>query len=227
MVRHADYASFKWPLRRFKDYLIGQMDKLGVDVRLNSRATKEMLLAENYDMVAVAVGAHPIAPTFPGKDLPNVFYGMTCYGQEDKLGNTVAVIGGGEIGVETALWLNEIGKRTIVLEMLPELILDAPHAHYKNMVHNYWLKQPLFESLTNVRCTAIEPDGVKYIDREGNEKKVFSDSVLLCAGAAGNTDIAEELIGSAPQMAFFGDCNKFGNVQKAVREGWAAAMNIR
>ena len=130
MVRHADYASFKRPLRRFKDYLAGQMDRLGVDVRLNTRATRELLLAEGCDMVAVAVGAPPI----PGVDLPNVYYGMTCYGRQEELGDTVAVIGGGEIGVETALWLNELGKRTVVLEMLPELIMDAPHAHYKNTV---------------------------------------------------------------------------------------------
>lgn len=227
LLRHADYASFKWPLRRFKDYLVGQMDKLGVDVRLNTRATKEMLLAEGYDMVAVAAGAHPIAPPFPGRDLPNVFYGMNIYGQQDKLGGTVAIIGGGEIGVETALWLCEIGKRCVVMEMLPELIQDAPHAHYKNMVHNYWLREPRFSSLTGVRCTEILPDGVKYIDRDGAEKKVDSDSVLLCVGAASNADIAEALIGSAPQMAFIGDVNKFGNVQKAVREGFAAAMNIR
>lgn len=102
-----------------------------------------------------------------------------------------------------------------------------PHAHYKNMVRSYWQRQPLFESLTGVRCTAIDPDGVRYIDRDDTEKKVFSDSVLLCTGAASNADTAEALIGSAPQIAFIGDVNQFGNVQKAVREGWAAAMNIR
>lgn len=227
MLRHADYASFKWPLRQFKDYLISQMNKLGVDVKLNTRATKELLLAEGYDMVAVAVGAHPIAPPFPGKDGKNVFYGMNVYGHQDELGDTVAVIGGGEIGVETALWLCELGKKCTVLEMLPELIMDAPHAHYKNMVHNYWLREPNFSSLTGVRCTEICPDGVKYIDRDGAEKLCKADSVLLCAGAASNCDMAEELMGSAPQMAFIGDVNKFGNVQKAVREGWAAAMNIK
>ncbi len=227
MLRHADYASFKWPLRRFKDYLVGQMDALGVDVRLNTRATKELLLSEGYDMVAVAAGAHPIAPPIPGCDLPNVRYGMTCYGHQDELGDTVAVIGGGEIGVETALWLCELGKKCVVLEMLPELILDAPHAHYKNMVHNYWLREPNFSSLTGVRCTEIVPDGVKYVDRDGVERKVTSDSVLLCAGAASNVDVARSLFGSAPQMAFIGDVNRFANVQKAVREGWAAAMNIR
>ena len=227
MVKHADYAGFKWPLRRFKEYLIRQMDELGVDVRLNTTATKELLLAEGYDMAAVAAGAHPVAPPIPGRDLPNVYYGMTCYGKQDELGDTVAVIGGGEIGVETALWLNEIGKKTVILEMLPELILDAPHAHYKNMVHNYWLRQPLFSYHTNVRCTQIDPDGVRYVGPDGAEQKVFSDSVLICAGAASNTDIAEALIGSAPQMAFIGDVNGFGNVQKAVREGFAAAMNIK
>ena len=227
LLYHADYASFKWPLRQFKDYLVDQMDKLGVDVRLNTTATKEMLQAEGYDYVAVAVGAHPTAPPFPGRDLPNVFYGLHVYGHQDELGDSVAVIGGGEIGVETALWLCELGKKCTVMEMLPELIADAPHAHYKNMVHNYWLRQPNFKSLTGVRCTEICPDGVKYIDRDGNEQKVVSDSVLLCVGAASNADIAESLIGSAPKMAFIGDCNKFGNVAKAVREGYAAAMNIR
>ncbi len=227
LLRHADYASFKWPLRRFKDYLAAQMDKLGVDVRLNTRADKEMLVAEDYDMVCVAAGAHPIAPPFPGKGLPHIFYGMEIYGRQDELGDTVAVIGGGEIGVETALWLCEIGKECIVMEMLPELIMDAPHAHYKNMVHNYWLREPRFSSLTGIRCTEILPEGVKYIDRDGVEKLVRADSVLLCVGAASNCEIAESLIGAAPQMAFIGDVNKFGNVQKAVREGYAAAMNIR
>ena len=227
MLRHADYASFKWPLRRFKDYLIRRMDELGVDVRLNTTATKDMLLAESYDAVAVAVGAHPIAPPFPGLDGPNVFYGMYIYGHQDELGDSVAVIGGGEIGVETALWLCEIGKKCTVMELLPELILDAPHAHYKNMVHNYCLREKNFIPLPGVRCTAIDPDGVRYLDAEGSEQKVFADSVLLCVGAASNADQAEALVGSAPQMAFIGDANKFGNVQKAVREGWAAAMNIR
>ena len=226
MLKHADYASFKWPLRRFKDYLVKQMELQGVEVRLNTAATKELLQAEGYDYIAVAVGAHPIAPPFPGKDRPNVFYGMTVYGHQDELGDTVAVIGGGEIGVETALWLCETGRKCVVMEMLPELIMDAPHAHYKNMVHNYWLRQPNFSSLTGVRCTSIEADGVCYIDRDGAEKKVLADSVLLCAGAASNTAEAEALFGAAPEMAFIGDANKFGNVQKAVREAWAAAMSI-
>ena len=69
--------------------------------------------------------------------------------------------------VETALYLCELGKRVTVLEMLPELIADAPHAHYKNMVHNYWRKQPNFHFQCGVKVTSIDPDGVNFTDHKG------------------------------------------------------------
>ena len=77
-------------------------------------------------MVVVAIGSTPTKPNMPGMDGTNVHYASQIYGtMEDRLAEEIVMIGGGEIGVETALYLCELGKKVTVLEMLPELIADA------------------------------------------------------------------------------------------------------
>ncbi len=182
-LKHADYPSFKWPLKQFKNFMIGQMEKLGVEVRLNTRATKEMLAGQGYDVVVVAIGSTPTKPNMPGMDGTNVHYASQIYGtMEDRLAEEIVMIGGGEIGVETALYLCELGKKVTVLEMLPELIADAPHAHYKNMVHNYWRKQPNFRFQCGVTVTSIDPDGVNYTDWK--ENSIRSPAAMCCCPSA-------------------------------------------
>jgi len=53
-IKHADYPDFKWPLRNYKQYLIHQLDKQGIEMHLNTKATPEMIKAENYDAVISA-----------------------------------------------------------------------------------------------------------------------------------------------------------------------------
>ena len=68
MLKHAKYPSFKWPLRQFMDYMIKEMDKLGVHVKLNTTATRELLEQENYQVLALALGAEPSSLPLPGKE---------------------------------------------------------------------------------------------------------------------------------------------------------------
>ena len=226
-LRHADYPSFKWPLKHFKNFMVDQMERLGVEVVLNTRVTPDMISGGDFDVVAVAVGSEPSAPPMPGIDGKNVHFASKIYGcLEDSLSDELVVIGGGEIGVETALYLCEKGKKVTVLEMLPELIADAPHAHYKNMVHNYWRNQPNFRFRCGVKVTAIEPDGVRFTDHNGEEHKILCGDVLLSIGSRPLTGEAMAFAGSADKMVVIGDCDCVANVQRAMRSAWGAAVNI-
>ena len=226
-LKHADYASFKWPLKHFKDFMITQMDKDGVDVHLNTPATPELLSGQGYDVVVAAVGSTPSAPKLPGIDGANVHYAAAVYGQmEDQLSDDIVMIGGGEIGVETALYLCEVGKHVTVLEMLPELISDAAHAHYKNMVHSYWRKQPNFRFKCGVKVTSIDPDGVNYTDYKGETHKIACGDVLLAIGSRPLADEAMKFAGVADRFVAIGDCQQAANVQHAMRSGWSAAVNL-
>ncbi|MBR2717647.1 MAG: FAD-dependent oxidoreductase, partial [Oscillospiraceae bacterium] len=71
-ICHADSVPFKWTLKEYKDYLIYQMEKQGVTVRLNCRVTPEEIEAEGFDAVIAAVGAAPVIPAIPGVDGANV-----------------------------------------------------------------------------------------------------------------------------------------------------------
>jgi 2,4-dienoyl-CoA reductase-like NADH-dependent reductase (Old Yellow Enzyme family)/thioredoxin reductase len=226
-LNHADYPSFKWPLKQFKNFMVAQMDRLGVDVRLNTRATRELLAKENYDVIVAAIGSTPTCPKLPGIDGENVHYASKIYGSmENQLAEDIVMIGGGEIGVETALYLCEKGKRVTVLEQLPELISDAPHAHYRDMVHNYWINQPNFRFQCGVTVTSIDPDGVNYTDYQGNPHKITCGDVLLSVGARPLAEEAMEFAGISDKFFVIGDCDTAANVQRAMRSAFGIASSI-
>ncbi len=109
LLKIADSVSFKWPQRDFKNYLIRQIGKSNVKVRLNTEATPELLKRERYDVLLAAVGAEPVVPPIPGVDSKTVVFAQDVYGNEASLAPKVVVIGGGEVGVETGMHLAEKG----------------------------------------------------------------------------------------------------------------------
>ena len=116
-------------------------------------------------MVIAATGSVPIVPPIPG--IETAIPATRAFGHEEFVDDNVVIIGGGEIGVETGLYLAELGHLVTVLEMQYDLILDAPHAHYRNMVVNYWRHTANFAYQAGVTCTDIDPDGVRYLDPDG------------------------------------------------------------
>ena len=122
LLRHADYSSYKWPLKKYKDYLARQMIKNGVEVLLKTEATPEMVKAKGYDVVLAAIGEDVIVPKIPGSDGKNVYDLMSVYAREKELGKNVVIIGGGEFGVGTGIYLAAAGHRTTILTIEKELL---------------------------------------------------------------------------------------------------------
>lgn len=70
------FASIAYaPNERILNWLKRQVSELGIDVRLKTKATPELLKSLNPDEVVVAVGAVRTMPPIPGNDRPNVFSG--------------------------------------------------------------------------------------------------------------------------------------------------------
>ena len=63
---HSDYVYGKWGIQRFKNWEILQCEKLGVDIRLNTEATPEMIEYGGYNAVIAATGAAPKHLNIPG-----------------------------------------------------------------------------------------------------------------------------------------------------------------
>ena len=67
-ICHADSVPFKWTLKQYKDWLIYQVHKQGVQVELGRAVTPAEIEAEGYDAVIAALGTEPVTPNIPGAD---------------------------------------------------------------------------------------------------------------------------------------------------------------
>lgn len=225
-LKHADYASFKWPLKQYKDYLIQQLYKQGVRVSLNTEVSKEFLEHFGFESIIVAIGSVPNIPNITGSHLPHVHTAQEIYGKTGQLGKQIVVIGGGEIGVETGLYLAEADHEVMVLEMGELLAPDAVKSHYRSMLVNYYKKQENFHWTCNATCMEIKENAVVYKDKEGNQSTILADDIVLSVGVTPNDKKAMELFGIVADTHMIGDCETAGNVQKAIRSAYAVASQI-
>ena len=223
---HADYSAFKWPLRNFKDYMIRQVLKSSIDLRLNTEATPEMIRADGYDAVIVACGSHPRRIGIPGAEGQNVWLPIDVYGNEEKLGQRVTVVGGGEIGAETGLYLAECGHEITLLTRQTRVAPDATCTHYREMFEERWEAEPNFRYITQVTAQAVTETGVVYRDAAGELHETGADSVVLASGRTADSETALQYYGAAAEFYMVGDCKKPGNVQRCMRMAYAAASRI-
>jgi 2,4-dienoyl-CoA reductase-like NADH-dependent reductase (Old Yellow Enzyme family)/thioredoxin reductase len=226
LLKTTNDVSFKWPVRDFKNYLIRQIGKSNVKVRLNTEATPEMLKEEKYDAVLVAVGSEPIVPRIPGTDGKNVVFAKDVYGKENTLAHKVVVIGGGEVGVETGMHLAEKGHDVTLIEMLDMLAANAPPTHFYSMFKEAWEKLPNFKYILKARCSGIKDNQVTYIDDGGEKHTIEAGSVVISVGMKPKNDLALKFYGAADRFFIIGDCDVAGNVQKAMQSAFSTASML-
>lgn len=225
-LKHADHVSFKWPLKNYKDWLIAQTYKKGVQVKLNTPADKALLEPLGYDHILVAAGPNQSLPDIPGAHNDNVFFAGEVFGHEYGLAGPIVVIRGNDTGVDTAMHLAEKGFDVTVIEKRPTLIGDAPMAHYRSIVEEYWQKLPNFHYVCRAKLLSIEPDRVLYADEAGQTHQLPCGSVILSTGLSPRHQLLTQLYGAAPYVELIGDCDQVGNVQKAIRSAFSAAIRI-
>jgi NADPH-dependent 2,4-dienoyl-CoA reductase/sulfur reductase-like enzyme len=229
-LAHSDKVSFKWSLRIFKDYLIRQVEKAGVDVRMKSRATPEMIKKKGYDVVVAALGASPILPDFPGGG--SVLAPIFVHGNK-TLGKNIVVVGGEQIGTETGLHLAETGHTVTLLTEESKL---APDANFVHLSRERWdmEKFKTFSFVTGAVVKNISKGQVTYADARGGEKSIPADTVVAYAGRKPRLDEALGFHGAAGRFFAIGDCSMDGdivricegNVRTSQRTAFAAASKI-
>lgn len=240
---HSDFVSFKWPLRDYKNWLIQQLKKAGVEIRLHTAATPERIEAEGFDAVIAATGAAPNIPKFAQDSSGKLKSGlMTCldvFGNEDKLGRHVVIVGGSETGVETGMHLCEKGHEVTVLTRQSEIAHDASHLHaitmaivtydptdHHEIIQCAWEKYPQFHAIVNATTSAVSAGSVTYHDSQGIRHTLEADSVVICGGMNSLRDEALQFFGSADRFFMTGDCEKVANLQAGNRSAMGKVAQL-
>ena len=203
------------------------VEKLGVDVRLNTEATRPLVESLEPDAVLAAVGADPVVPPVPGVDGANVITAEQCYEMGRKgedLGQRIAIIGGGLVGCETALYLSMyLGKDVTLIEMTGAI------AQEEYSIPRHALVEHMNEHVTyycNVKCTAVTPEGMEVGDSFGNRALIPADTVVLAAGMRARSAQAEQFRGLSLFFEPIGDCVVAKNIRGATRSAYDAASRI-
>ncbi len=220
MLHKAGYFSFKYPVKNYMNWLIAQVEKSSVAVELNTSSTAETV--KGYDAVIVAIGAEPFILPVPGVEQAKI--AIDVLGHEETLGDSVIVIGGGQVGCETALHLAKLGKKVTVVEMQSDLAPDASTTG-RNELMTEIAKEPNFVPLAGARCLSVTEKSVTYA-KDGKEETISADSVVLCAGMKAKTQEADSFFGAADSVTEIGDCVRVRTVEWATKEAYYAAINL-
>ncbi|WP_238902042.1 FAD-dependent oxidoreductase [Clostridium sp. YIM B02506] len=225
-LRYVAKEYYKEDIRRYLKYLITQVSKSNIDLRLGCEANREYVESLKPDSLIIAVGADEFIPPIKGADMKHVMNGTTAIEKEDTLGNNVAVIGGGTIGSEIALELSLLkGKNVTIVEIGKEL---APQG---NLLFKVALRQKMDQAKTlttllETSCGEIKENEVVVTDKNGNQKHIKADNVIVCTGLRPKRALAESFYGITPDVAMIGDCERPRNIMDATFEGHMISLNI-
>ena len=137
----------------------------------------------------------------------------------------MVVIGGGQVGCETALHLVETGHDVTILEMQEKIFSDASASYRNRLTRNMGYHENL-KTVTGSRCTGITDSGVTYVDKDGTEQTLSADSVVMAAGMKPRAAEATALYAPEYRLYTVGDCEKAANVQKAIRSAFSTAISL-
>jgi 2-enoate reductase len=214
---------FKDTIEVFRQYLVRQVTKLGVELRLRQKFTSDMLAELKPDSVILATGVKSFIPQIPGiRSKKVVQASQVLMGAET--GERVVVIGGELVGCETALLLMERGKKVTIMRRGPELATKVHRLIREPMLGR--LKYKGASILTGVEYEEITDAGVVIRTHAGEKKVVEADTVVLAAGSTPNTGLAVALKGKVAQVLSVGDCVEPRSIMEAVEEGYKAGLKV-
>ena len=216
-------APFKDTIETFRRYLVGQVTKLGVELRLRQRFTVDVFNEIKPDVVVLAAGVKPFIPQIPGIQSKKVLQASEVLTGADT-GERVVVIGGELVGCETALYLLERGKKVTVMRRGPDLATKVHHFIREPLLGRLQFKG--VSMLTGVEYEEITEAGVVIRTSRGERKVVEADTVVLAAGAVPDTELLDALQGKVAQVFLVGDCVEPRGIREAVEEGYRAGIDI-
>ncbi|NQT74743.1 MAG: FAD-dependent oxidoreductase [Chloroflexi bacterium] len=224
-------------------YLVGAIQRAGVRVKLGKEVDIELITREKPDVVILAAGAIPIHPNIPGIEGENVVFAADVLEGKAEVGETVVIIGGGAVGIETALFvakkgttsaeaavflavggamaaeaaiqLTQKGKHVTILEMLDKIGQDMGITTLSSL--RLHLRQHGAEVITEAKAERITESGIEYT-KDSQSIFAAADTIIIAVGSQPECELAEKLQGLVSEIHQIGDCVSARTVREAIEE---------
>ena len=215
----------KEEMRRAAQDLIHAVCNAGVHLCMGQTRTAEQLKDAGFEAVINAVGAHSAAPRIPGIDSVNVADAWKVLAGEQQVYGTVAVIGGGMVGCETAEYLAARGCKVSVIEMMDKIAAGESTTILPTLLENY--KTYGVEQYPSHKVKEFRMNAVVCENKDGAEVTIPCDYIVLAMGARSNAFDAAALEAASIPVYSIGDAaGKAADISNAIRTGYDTACQL-
>jgi len=219
----ASFPPFKGELASYVSWARNELSLLGVEVQLNTTFTRQMAERMKADSIIVAAGSVPMILDIPGIHGANVVLAQDILTGKCEPAKTIAVLGGGLVGLETAVHLGWLGRKVTIIEKVDRLAPDVVSGVLPALLH--LLDVYGVEKVLNAEVLEISDKGV-VVKAKGEKKNYASDMVVLALGMNRENSLVAELKGSAGEVLVAGDAVNPRQALQATREGFEAGLRI-
>lgn len=227
MLRFASAASFKYDMKKYLDWSIRMVESdANIEIRMNTKATPELVAAEKPDAVFIALGSEPIIPRFAMSETDKVIWAGDVDIRAKSTGNNVVIVGAGFTGLETALELAYEGKKVQVIDMISEDMIGADGIE----ISIIGLMQLLNENGVTFKCEVkleeVTEEGAVISHKDGTKETLPCDTVVLSLGVKRNDLEVSQFEDLAETVRVIGDCSleRGGTLYNAVRTAFDNVM---
>ncbi|TKG35676.1 NADPH-dependent 2,4-dienoyl-CoA reductase [Vibrio sp. F13] len=237
-------------------YFANQIDASGVNLKLDTEATFEMLL--KYDEVVMAAGVEPRKLDIEGIDQENVVDYQTLIREKTPVGEKVAIVGAGGIGVDVATMLTEPASHSLD-DWLHEWGIDKNMEHPGGLypypdsfsdktvwvmqrkagrvgkgpgkttgwIHKRTLEKRGVNLLGGVSYNKIDDQGL-HISVGKKEQVLDADSVIVCAGQVSVRPFEDMWQEFGGKLHVIGGADYAGELDavRAIRQGVELAIKL-
>jgi NADPH-dependent 2,4-dienoyl-CoA reductase/sulfur reductase-like enzyme len=218
-----EHISFKQKLKTYLETQGHLLAKASVDIRLNTAVTPEYAEMLRPDVIIAALGARPLRPPIKGIDLPNVVSAEDVFYDDKKAGKSIAILGGGLVGIELGIHLAMEGRSVTIVEMLPELSVDPFSMHTLALMEQ--IDKLGIQVHTSTAAKEITPEGISAETADG-PMLIPAETVIYAIGQKPLRDEAAALRACAAEFYQIGDCLAPKNILTATQAAWTIARDI-
>lgn len=218
----ASVPDFKDADRRLLKWYEKELLDAGVDIKLNSPIDLDSAQEIDADEFVIATGAKASIPPIPGIENGNVMTAIEVFSGKTT-GHRVAIIGGGQVGCELAIWLAKQSKEVEIVEMMPEILSGGvePIFAANRMMLEDLLKFHHIPVHISTKVSSVDPTGINVITN-GKNFHISADTIVLATGYKSDSKLYHNLLSSLQKKIWLiGDAQTPANVMYAVKDGAA------
>ena len=221
-LRIGAFPPFKQGITRAIRYMLHQCKKNGVKICWNTEATPELIKELAPDVLIMATGATPIVPGIKGLKETGVVLANDVLQGTPVLKSSVLVIGGGEVGAETAEYATDYCTKVTVVDMLPQIV-PTLYLTVRNAMMARFKKEEI-EVHTSTKVLEFIEGGVRA-EQDGREIVLDGyDTVVLALGSKPYVPFDPE--GLAAEVYTIGDAEAVKDAKWAIYKAYTVAKNL-